>query len=67
NLAKSYIQDSFSKNKLSNPEIYFTGKNGTTNAFTVILHFEKIEQLNTLLNLVNEAFEKAYWELKKKA
>ncbi|MEM0304491.1 MAG: mechanosensitive ion channel, partial [Saccharolobus sp.] len=41
NLAKSYIQDSFSKNKLSNPEIYFTGKNGTTNAFTVILHFEK--------------------------
>ncbi|MEM3972209.1 MAG: mechanosensitive ion channel [Saccharolobus sp.] len=67
NLAKSYIQDSFSKNKLSNPEIYFTGKNGTTNAFTVILHFEKMEQLNTLLNLVNEAFEKAYWELKKKA
>ncbi|MEM0131580.1 MAG: mechanosensitive ion channel [Saccharolobus sp.] len=67
NLAKSYIQDSFSKNKLSNPEIYFTGKNGTTNAFTVILHFEKMEQFNTLLNLVNEAFEKAYWELKKKA
>jgi len=66
-LAKSYIQDSFSKNGLKNPEIYFTGKNGTTNAFTIILHFEKIDQLNRLLNMVNGAFDKAYWELKRKS
>ncbi|QXJ34110.1 putative integral membrane protein [Saccharolobus shibatae] len=49
------------------PEIFFTGKNGGTNAFTVILHFNDINQLNGILSLVNEAFDKAYWELKKKS
>ncbi|WP_338598299.1 mechanosensitive ion channel family protein [Sulfolobus tengchongensis] len=65
-LARSYIQDSFSKLKTSLPEVYFTGKNGGTNSFTVILHFDNLSQLNDLLNAVNRAFDKAYWDLKKR-
>lgn len=67
NLAKAHIADSFSKMSIRLPEIFFTGKNGGTNAFTVILHFNDINQLNGILSLVNEAFDKAYWELKKKS
>ncbi|ADX86518.1 mechanosensitive ion channel domain-containing protein [Saccharolobus islandicus] len=67
NLARAYINDSFSKMKIGLPEIYFTGKNGGTNVFTVILHFNDINQLNNILSLVNEEFDKAYWELKKKS
>ncbi|AOL17174.1 mechanosensitive ion channel protein MscS [Sulfolobus sp. A20] len=65
-LANSNIQDSFAKARYKIPQVFFTGKNGGTNSFTVIVHFERIDQLNEILNLINQAFDKAYWELKKK-
>lgn len=45
-------------------EIYFTSKNGSTNVFTAILHMNKIEELRDLINVVNSAFDKAYWSAK---
>jgi small-conductance mechanosensitive channel len=63
--AENYIKDDFSKLKLTFPEIYFSGKNGGTNTFTVILHFQNLADLNKLLDLINEAFDKAYWDSKK--
>jgi small-conductance mechanosensitive channel len=63
-LAQSYIKDSFDKEKLQVPEMYFTAKNGSTNTFMVILKFSNIVDLNTMLTLVNTAFEKAYWDAK---
>lgn len=63
-LAQSYIKDSFDKEKVQVPEMYFTAKNGSTNTFMVILKFSNIDDLNTMLTSVNTAFEKAYWDAK---
>ncbi len=63
--AENYIKDDFSKLKLTFPEIYFSGKNGGTNSFTVILHFQNLADLNKLLDLINKAFDKGYWDSKK--
>lgn len=57
-LIKDKIKD---QNKI---EVYFTAKNGGTNVFTVIIHFEKIEELRGLIDLVNLIFDKAYWSAK---
>lgn len=62
--AENYIKDDFAKLRLSFPEIYFSGKNGGTNTFTVILHFQNLIDLNKLLDLINKAFDKAYWDSK---
>lgn len=45
-------------------EIFFTSKNGGTNVFTAIIHFEKIDDLRELIDLVNSSFDKAYWSAK---
>jgi small-conductance mechanosensitive channel len=62
--AKNYIKDELSKQKIPYPEIYFTNKTGGTNVFTVILHFDNLNMLNSLLSVVNNAFDKAYWDTK---
>ncbi|BFI76087.1 mechanosensitive ion channel domain-containing protein [Sulfurisphaera ohwakuensis] len=45
-------------------EVYFTSKNGGTNVFTAVIHFQKIDELRGLIDLVNSAFDKAYWSAK---
>lgn len=65
-LAEAKIKDLFEKEKLTLPEIYFTGKLGVTNSFTVIIHVNDLEKLNQILTFINSAFDKAYWELKNK-
>ncbi|EWG06881.1 MAG: mechanosensitive ion channel protein MscS [Candidatus Aramenus sulfurataquae] len=63
-LANNYIRDELSKAKLPFPEIYFTNKNGGTNVFSVIIRFQEVTQLNSILDLINRAFDKAYWQAK---
>ncbi|BDC18167.1 mechanosensitive ion channel family protein [Acidianus sp. HS-5] len=62
--AKNYIKDELNKQKIPYPEIYFATKSGGTNVFTVILHFDNLNLLNSLLNIINSAFDKAYWDTK---
>ncbi|BFH72779.1 mechanosensitive ion channel family protein [Sulfurisphaera javensis] len=45
-------------------EIFFTAKNGGTNVFTAIIHFDRMDDLRELIDLVNSAFDKAYWSAK---
>ncbi len=63
-IANNYIRDELSKVKLPFPEIYFTSKNGGTNVFSVVIHFQNIAELNGILDLINRAFDKAYWQAK---
>ncbi len=63
--AENYVKDDFAKLRLTFPEIYFSGKNGGTNTFTIILHFQNLTDLNKLIDLINKAFDKAYWDSKK--
>ncbi len=65
--AKNYIRDELSKQKIPYPEIYFSSKSGGTNVFTVILHFDNLNILNSLLSIINSAFDKAYWDTKNEA
>ncbi len=63
-LAQSYVKDSFDKEKIQVPLMYFTSKNGGTNVFTVLLRFNNVKDLNRVLSIINTAFEKAYWDVK---
>lgn len=60
----NYIKDYFGKTNIPFPEIYFTSKSGGTNVFTVIVHFNEMENLNKILDTINKAFDKAYWDAK---
>uniref|UniRef100_A0A2U9IKS1 Mechanosensitive ion channel family protein n=1 Tax=Acidianus sulfidivorans JP7 TaxID=619593 RepID=A0A2U9IKS1_9CREN len=62
--ANNYIKDYLSNIKMELPEIYFTNKNGGTNVFTVIIHFNKMNDLNKILDVINKAFDQAYWDIK---
>ncbi|ARM77034.1 mechanosensitive ion channel protein MscS [Acidianus manzaensis] len=62
--ATNYIKDYLSKVKVEMPEVYFTTKNGGTNIFTVIIHFNEMNSLNKILDIINKAFDQAYWDTK---
>jgi len=62
--ARAMLEDTLNSMKLTLLEIYFTTKSGATNVFTVVLHMDALEKLNSLLDIVNKAFDRAYWDIK---
>lgn len=62
--ANNYMKDYFTKIKIPLPEVYFTGKNGGTNVFTIIIYFNEMKSLNKVLDTINKVFDKAYWDAK---
>ncbi len=63
-MAETFLEDSFKKQKLDEPQVYLTSKTGTTNTFTVRFQFRDIEEINEILNTINNAFDKAYFMIK---
>jgi small-conductance mechanosensitive channel len=63
-IAAEELSKGFSKLKLKSPEIRHSSKLGSTNTFSVIIHFEKFSELNELIDIVNQAFDDAYWKAK---
>jgi small-conductance mechanosensitive channel len=61
------IQDYFSKINAEVPKIYFTSRVGSYNVFTALINFNSMENLNTLIDFVNRAFDQAYWRAKEKS
>ncbi len=48
-------------------EIYLFSKAGGANTYNVVLHFDSFEEVNEIIDAVNNAFDEAYWSLKKPA
>ncbi|MGD0728578.1 MAG: mechanosensitive ion channel family protein [Candidatus Micrarchaeaceae archaeon] len=63
--ANEILKSKFYKLKLKIPRIYLYQKTGTTNVFNAVLSFNSFDDLNGLINLVNTAFDDAYWSIKK--
>jgi small-conductance mechanosensitive channel len=55
----------FARRGLKAPEIHLLSKNGGTNAFSATIKFKKHRELNTLIDIVNAAFDRAYWKARK--
>ena len=64
--ARNLIEDEFKSMKAQPPEISFYNKNGSTNVFLVMIRLDEMKNLTRYLDVVNKAFERAYWELKGK-
>lgn len=60
----SRIDSEFRKFGLQPPDIYFTGKSGSTNVFTVIINFSTFTDFNKIVDSVNREFDGAYWSAK---
>ncbi|AHC51988.1 mechanosensitive ion channel protein MscS [Sulfolobus acidocaldarius SUSAZ] len=58
------LEDEFKKENSLVPDVIFYSKNGVTNIFLVSIKVMKISKLNEYIDIVNKAFDKAYWELK---
>ncbi|WP_297216627.1 mechanosensitive ion channel family protein [Thermoplasma sp.] len=43
---------------------YFTGSNGSTNTFTVVMTMKNITDINEAIDKINRAFNDAYWKAK---
>ncbi|WP_252896792.1 hypothetical protein [Metallosphaera hakonensis] len=63
---RNIIEDEFKGIKAQPPDISFYSKNGSTNVFLVSIKLDEIKNLNHYLSIINQSFEKAYWELKGK-
>ena len=61
--AKDILKD-YIKDNTQMPQIIFSSKNGGTNVFTVIIRLTNVNDLNDLINMVNRAFDQAYWQIK---
>lgn len=46
------------------PSIYFSGKSGNSNIFTIMIRVDKLEKLLELIDVINRAFEATYWDTK---
>ncbi|MEM0113316.1 MAG: mechanosensitive ion channel family protein [Metallosphaera sp.] len=64
--AKNIIEDEFKVAKAEPPELSFNSKNGSTNVFLVLIKVEDIKNLVHHIDIINKAFDRAYWELKGK-
>ncbi len=62
--AENELEGEFSKRKLKPPEIHYFSKNGGTVVFSVTIKFNDGKQLTELIDLVNGAFDRAYWKAK---
>ncbi|AAY81111.1 mechanosensitive ion channel domain-containing protein [Sulfolobus acidocaldarius] len=61
---KGILEDEFKKENSLVPDVTFYSKNGATNIFLVRIKVTEISKLNGYIDIVNKAFDKAYWELK---
>ncbi len=58
------ILGEFQKRKQRPPEIYLSAKASGANTFTVLLNFSALGEIIVLTDIVNRAFDDAYWRLK---
>ena len=65
--AEVKIAKEFGKYDIPMPNIYLLSKDGSTNTFAVTMRFNKFAELNPLVDIVNTAFNDAYWEVKKES
>jgi small-conductance mechanosensitive channel len=60
------LNGEFEKRKLQHPEIIFLSRAGATNTFTVSMTLDTFSEINTVMGIVNNAFDRHYWKLKAK-
>ncbi len=58
------LSKEFSKKKLNTPSVHIIAINGSTITFSVELKFNKFSDLNSLIDVVNDSFNSAYFDSK---